>query len=258
MSTLGGGNGDGWPPEGGGQSDGLPGLPPEWGTVVIPDDPAELADEAAEVRRELRRQARRAGWRRRLGLPPRAAGEEGQPSLGLPLLIMSIAVIATLTSLFAVAWPGRNNHQTLGPQASQGAAIGAAGTGGTAAGDPVPDLVLADAAGTPVRLTEISPAALLLVDGCAACDDLVAATVAAAPEPVTVLVVGRAAPTLAPSLSRLRRLEDPQQRLRDQLRLGPPGQLAAVVLVARGGQVVHKLSAVESVDRFRAELIKLN
>jgi hypothetical protein len=251
MSTLGGGNGDGWPPEGGGQSDGLPGLPPEWGTVVIPDDPAELADEAAEVRRELRRQTRRAAWRRRLGLPPRAAGEESQPSLGLPLLIMSIAVIATLTSLFAVAWPGRNNHQVLGPQASRGAAAG------TAAGQPVPDLVLADAAGTPVRLTEISPAALLLVDGCVNCDDLVAATVAAAPEPVTVLVVGRTAPTLAPSLARLRRLEDPQQRLREQLRMGPPGQLAAVVLVARGGEVVHKLSAVESVDTFRAELIKL-
>jgi hypothetical protein len=251
MSTLGGGNGDGWPPEGGGQSDGLPGLPPEWGTVVIPDDPAELADEAAEVRRELRRQARRATWRRRLGLPPRPAGEESQPSLGLPLLIMSIAVIATLTSLFAVAWPGRNNHQVLGPQASRGA------TAATPAGQPVPDLVLADAAGKPVRLTEISPAALLLVDGCTSCADLVAATVAAAPDPVTVLVVGQTAPTLAPSLARLRRLEDPQQRLREQLRLGPPGERAAVVLVRRDGQVVHKLSAVESVESFRAELAKL-
>jgi hypothetical protein len=250
MSTLGGGNGDGWPPEGGGQSDGLPGLPPEWGTVVIPDDPAELADEAAEVRRELRRQARRATWRRRLGLPARVAGEDGQPSLGLPLLIMSIAVIATLTSLFAVAWPGRNNHQLLGPQASRGAAAGTPAA-------QVPDLVLADADGTPVHLKELSPAAILLVDDCATCDDLVVATVAAAPDPVTVLVVGRTAPTLAPSLARLRRLEDPQQRLREQLRLGPPGELAAVVLVARTGEIVQKLPAVESVDTFRAELIKL-
>jgi hypothetical protein len=251
MSTLGGGNGDGWPPEGGGQSDGLPGLPPEWGTVVIPDDPAELADEAAEVRREMRRRARRAAWRRRLGLPPRTAGEDAQPSLGLPLLIMSIAVIATLTSLFAVAWPGRNNHQGLGPQSSRGAAAG------TAVAEAVPDLVLTDLAGTPVRLKELSPAALLLVDDCTTCDDLVAATVATAPAPVTVLVVGRTPPTLAPSLAKLRRLEDPQQRLRERLRLGPPGQLAAVVLVARGGQVVQKLSAVKSVDNFRAELVKL-
>jgi hypothetical protein len=251
MSTLGGGNGDGWPPEGGGQSDGLPGLPPEWGTVVIPDDPAELADEAAEVRRELRRQARRATWRRRLGLPPRPAGEDGQPSLGLPLLIMSIAVIATLTSLFAVAWPGRNHHPVLGPPASGGAALT------TPAAGSIPDLVLNDAAGRAVRLDAVTPAAILLVDSCLRCDDLVSATVAAAPDQVTVLVVGRTPPSLAPSLARVRRLEDPQERLRDALGLNPPVNLAAVVLVGRGGNIVQKLDAADSVDDFRAELVKL-
>jgi hypothetical protein len=252
MSTLGGGNGDGWPPEGGGQPDGLPGLPPEWGTVVIPDDPAELAEEAAEVRRELRRDARHSTWRRRLGLPPPAAGEDGQPSLGLPLLIMSIAVIATLTSLFAVAWPGRNNHPTLGPRASRNAAVTTPGA------STVPDLALADAAGMTVRLTEVPPAALLLVDDCASCDDLVEATVAAAPDPVTVLVVGRTPPTIATAVSSMRRVADPQERLRSALELGPPGKLAAVVLVARSGEIVQKLPAVESVDTFRAELAKLS
>jgi hypothetical protein len=267
MSTLGGGNGDGWPPEGGGQPDGLPGLPPEWGTVVIPDDPAELADEAAELRRELRRQTRRGTWRRRLGLPPRAesagwgrfrqassaGGEESHPSLGLPLLIMSIAVIATLTSLFAVAWPGRNNHQVLGPQSSRNTAVT------TPTAETLPDdLVLADAAGAAVRLTAVTPAAVLLVDDCATCDGLVTDTVAAAPKPVTVLVVGRTVPTLAPDVTRARRLEDPQERLRDALRLGPPQKLAAVVLVARGGEIVQKHSAVERVDTFRAELVNLS
>jgi hypothetical protein len=251
MSTLGGGNGDGWPPEGGGQSDGLPGLPPEWGSVVIPDDPAELAEEAAEVRRELRRQARRRAWRRRLGLPPRAPGEEAQPSLGLPLLIMSIAVIATLTSLFAVAWPGRNNHAGIGPQTPRDASV----TAPTA--ETVPDLALADATGALVRLTAVTPAAVLLVDGCAACDDLVTATATAAPDPVTVLVVGRTVPTLAPSLDRVRRLEDPQARLRAGLRLGPPRELAAVVLIGRDGEIVRKLDAVEKVDTFRADLVGL-
>ncbi|MBX6358019.1 MAG: hypothetical protein IRZ05_19475 [Micromonosporaceae bacterium] len=250
MSTLGGGNGDGWPPEGGGQSDGLPGLPPEWGSVVIPDDPAELADEAAQVRRELRRQARRDAWRRRLRLPARAAGQDGQPSLGLPLLIMSIAVIATLTSLFAVAWPGRTSNQLRGPQASRGAPAG------TLAPE-LADLVLADPGGSAVRVADIAPAALLLVDSCTACDDLVSATVAAAPDPVTVVVVGQATPTLDPSLGKLRRLKDPQQRLRERLQLGTPGGLAAVVLVARGGHVVHKLPGVTSVDSFRAELAQL-
>jgi hypothetical protein len=249
MSTLGGGNGDGWPPEGGGQSDGVPGLPPEWGTVVVPDDPAELAEEAAQVRRELRRTTRRTTWRRRLGL--RGSGEEGQPSLGLPLLIMSIAVIATLTSLFAVAWPGRNQPPGLGPEESRNAAL-TTPTSGT-----IPDLVLADPAGRPVRLTTVTPAVLLLVEDCSTCGDLVAATAATAPDPVAVLVVGRTAPTLAPSLAGVRRLQDPQNRLRDELGLGPPAGLAAVVLVARGGEVVQKVAAVETVDTFRAELERL-
>ena len=99
MSTLGGSNGDGWPPEGGGQSGGLPGLPPEWGTVIIPDDPSELADEAVQVRREMRRQARHSAWRRRLGLPARTDGEQGQPSLGLPLLIWFFVVAVFLVPL---------------------------------------------------------------------------------------------------------------------------------------------------------------
>jgi hypothetical protein len=251
MSTLGGGNGDGWPPEGGGQSDGLSGLPPEWGSVVIPDDPAELAEEAAEVRRELRQQARSSSWRRRLGLPPRAPGEEAQPSLGLPLLIMSIAVIATLTSLFAVAWPGRNNHGAIGPQTSREASVN------EPAAETMPDLVLADATGSAVRLADVRSAAVLLVEDCAACGNLVAATVAAAPDPVTVLVVGRTAPTLAPSLTGVRRLADPQQRLRPGLQLGPPQKLAAVVLVGRDGEIVQKLPAVQRVETFRADLLAL-
>src|SRR3954470_5188308 len=41
-----GGNGGSWPPEGGGPPDDLPEIPPEWGVVVVPDDPGELADEA--------------------------------------------------------------------------------------------------------------------------------------------------------------------------------------------------------------------
>src|SRR5262245_40981798 len=109
MGTLGGGNGDGRSPDNGGQPEGLPGLPPEWGTIVIPDDPAELAGEADEVRKELGREIRRNRWRRRFGLAIGPSGET-QPSLGLPLLIMSIAILATLTSLFVVAWPGSSRR----------------------------------------------------------------------------------------------------------------------------------------------------
>jgi hypothetical protein len=90
---------------------GLPDLPPEWGQVVIPDDPAELATEAESVRRELRREARRsrrsvknARWRRRLRLPERLDDPEN-PSLLLPLLVLGIAVLITLLSLVLIAWP---------------------------------------------------------------------------------------------------------------------------------------------------------
>jgi hypothetical protein len=129
MGTLSGGNGGGWPP------DELPELPPEWGTIVIPDDASELAQEATRVRRELRRQARQLRWRRRLHLPPpkpRNDDEEGT-TLGVPLLVISIAVIATLTSLFAIAWPTRPQRPDLRPTAVT-SAPGTAGTAGTLPG----------------------------------------------------------------------------------------------------------------------------
>jgi hypothetical protein len=138
VGTLSGGNGGGWPP------DGLPDLPPEWGTIVIPDDAAELAREATRVRRELRRQRRGNTWRRRLHLPPAAPRDSDRdgPALGVPLLVISIAIIATLTSLFAVAWPTRPQQPDLVPSAvattpvANVPATGAPGAGSTAGTGP--------------------------------------------------------------------------------------------------------------------------
>src|SRR5437763_13176165 len=110
MGTLRGDNGGERPPDGGG----VPDLPPEWGTIVIPDDASALDQEAALVRKEMRRLSRRNRWRRRFGLPALVHGsvDDDTPALGLPLLIMSIAIIATLTSLFAIAWPSRAGQST--------------------------------------------------------------------------------------------------------------------------------------------------
>src|SRR5215475_13044815 len=91
--------GEGPPPPDNG---GLPDLPPEWGVVVIPDDRGELDRESAELRRERRRAARRARWRRRFGLPPKANVDGDTAPIGTPLLIMAIAIVAALTSLFAI------------------------------------------------------------------------------------------------------------------------------------------------------------
>ncbi|MFC7756934.1 hypothetical protein ACFQY4_01635 [Catellatospora bangladeshensis] len=101
---------------------GLPDLPPEWGEVVIPDDPAELAEEAERVRAELRREAkavrraaRRAKWRRRLRLPERI-DDPDQPSLVLPLVVLGIAVVITLLSLLLIAWPSLTRTTPTPPQ----------------------------------------------------------------------------------------------------------------------------------------------
>jgi hypothetical protein len=95
---------------------GLPDLPPEWGEVLIPDDAAELDEEAAHVRRELRVEARRrrrravaARWRRRLHLPDRI-DDPDEPSLLLPMLVLGVALLITLLSLLMIAWPSLINN----------------------------------------------------------------------------------------------------------------------------------------------------
>ena len=57
MGSLRGDNGGGRAPDGGG----LPDLPPEWGTIIIPDDAGELSREAAAIRRATSAQTTRCG-----------------------------------------------------------------------------------------------------------------------------------------------------------------------------------------------------
>lgn len=90
---------------------GPPELPPEWGEITIPDDPSELDEEAAGVRKQLRAEARQARrraagnrWRRRLHLPARI-DDPNEPSLFLPMLVLGIALLVTLLSLLMIVWP---------------------------------------------------------------------------------------------------------------------------------------------------------
>lgn len=239
MSTRGGTDGGERPPENG-RPEGVSGLPPEWGTVVIPDDPAELAEEAEELRRHLRRSSRRSGWRRRLGLAERP----GEPSVGLPLMIMAIAIVATLTSLFVVTWPRQQVPAPLGSRPVQA----------------VMDVILTDAGGAGVRLRDVVPAVVLFVDGCS-CALLLAETAIAAAPTVTVVPVGHAIPLAAtgpPGASaRIRPLADPADRLRTILALPPPTDRASVVLISRTGQVTKLVPAARTLDDFRADLERL-
>ncbi len=154
---------------------GLPDMPPEWGTVVIPDNAAELDAEATVIRRELRRQVTRTRLRALVGLGP---GRREPSSLGIPIVIMAVAVITTLLSLFVVTWDHRRSAtEPVGPDAAQQTSV------------PLADVSLPDASGKLVRLADVLPALLLLVEEDCDCAGLIRAIAAAAPPVVTVIPV---------------------------------------------------------------------
>jgi len=264
MGTV-GGNGGGWPPDGGGgPPDDLPELPPEWGEIVVPDDPAALAEEAALVRRELESRQRRDRRRQVLGLPPRleAARPSATGGLRAPLLVMAIAILVTLASLFAATWPG---SQRPAPQRS---------TGTTTQGRDLPALDLVDAQGATVPLRGALPAVIMLVDGCD-CAALVDETAAARTDITVVTVVTGAQTSAQPAgagppsgaspapseavapTAPVRHLGDPAGELRKSLNLGPPDGTAAVLLVTGTGEILRTLLRTASMKDFRADLGRL-
>jgi hypothetical protein len=240
MGTQHGGNGDNVPPDGDqSREPELPDLPPEWGRVEIPDDLSELAEEAEQIRQELARE-------REEGRPPRRPASGGEPSIGVPLLIMSVAVVITLISLFAMTWSGSN---TVNPDGAS-----------TERPNQLPALNLADAAGDRVSLADHLPMAIMLVEECD-CAALLAATVAAAPPGVTVAAIDEQAPArppgLAPDDPPPLLLADATGRVRAQLDLAPPTNAATVVLVNEDGQITSIQPAVTAVAQFQPDLINL-
>lgn len=248
MSAI--GDGDGWP-DGAGPPEGLPDLPPEWGRIVIPDDPSELAAEAAAVRRDMRR-------RQRPGAPEtirvaRAAWHD-LAALRTPMLVLAVAVLATLASLFLVTRP----EQPRQPAVERTASITAA------AGRTLPALDLVDANGALVPLRSLMPAVIVLTDGCA-CGAELAAAVGAAPPGVKVVEVtsGRSVPSpppqRPPDVARaLRRLADPASELHSFLQAAAPAGAGAALLVARSGHVVRVLPSAAQVPDYPADLARLS
>ncbi|MEV1153879.1 hypothetical protein AB0J27_00515 [Micromonospora chokoriensis] len=221
--------------EGHGPADGLPGLPPEWGRVVVPDDASALAAEAAQIRRELRR----------------ATGLPGGPRvLGLPLLVLLVAVLTTLAGLLVVTWPraGRTDRPTPAPYSPPA----------TLAGRALPALDLVDAGQAPVPLRGLLPAMIILLDGCP-CPDRVGDALAAAPAGVSVVTVtgGRTVPSPPPDQRQARALADPAGGLRSFL--GQPARpgVATALLVDRTGTVTLVLPDLGPVHAYRAQLSAL-
>ncbi|WP_089157404.1 hypothetical protein [Micromonospora sp. NBS 11-29] len=220
--------------DGQGPPDGLPGLPPEWGRVVVPDDASMLADEARQIRRELRRH-------RRHGPRP------GPARLGLPVLALLVSVLVTLAGLAAVTWPRstRSGAPTVLPRTTATPLVVG----------PLPALDLAGPDG-PVPLRSLLPAMIILTDACT-CVDQVGAAAATAPAGVTVVTVteGRSAgPVTVPGV---RPLGDPAGGLRSYLRLSPHPGTAAALLVDRRGTLVRVVPELGPASDYREELARL-
>ncbi|TYB35583.1 hypothetical protein FXF50_23135 [Micromonospora sp. AP08] len=225
--------------EGHGPPDGLPDLPPEWGRVVIPDDASALAEEARQVRRELRAAHRQATSR--WGLGP-----AGRGAPGLPVLALLVALLITLTGLAAVTWPRSSRSggaPTVLPYPT--APIG-----------PLPALDLVGPDDAPVPLRSLLPAMIILVDACV-CAEQVGTAAATAPPGVTVVTVTESRSAGSATAPGVRPLADPAGGLRSYLHLSAHPGTAAALLVDRQGTLVRVVPDLGPVADYRDDLVRL-
>jgi hypothetical protein len=160
----------------GNSPDDLPDLPEEWGVIVIPDDLSELSDEVEAVRAELRQSDRTDRWHRLFNRPGlRQLRRLTLALMRAPVLIISMAVLVTVASLFASAWPGPPRQPVV--QRTNDDRFGSL---------PALDLVGDD--GHIVPLRSKLPAVILVTDGCD-CAGLISATAAAAKDRPQVAIV---------------------------------------------------------------------
>src|SRR5690349_2702620 len=179
---AGAGDSGGWSPDGG-SSDDLPDLPEEWGVIVIPDDLSELSDEVDAVRAELRMAAKPTRWRRFANRPAmRRLRKIAATAVRAPVLIISMAVLVTVASLFASAWPGPPRQPVTQRTANTTDDHGTT---------TLPALELIGADGQTVPLRGQLPAVILLIDGCD-CAGLVTDTITAVRPEIAVVTVANA------------------------------------------------------------------
>ncbi|MEV6350806.1 hypothetical protein [Actinoplanes sp. NPDC051851] len=248
----------GWPPEGG-SPDGLPEFPEEWGVIVVPDDLSELSDEVDAIRAELHLTPPPNGWQRFARRPAvRGMRKVATLLLRAPVLIISMAILVTVASLFASAWPGPVDQPTTQR------------TSGTTAAttDQLPALELVATDGRPLQLRDRLPVVVLITDGCD-CDALIADTVAAVRSDISVVVVSMTVPSVAASVQQpltqtpqadgksLRYAQDRTGELRRNLGLTDQDGTAAVLVVNRLGEIVRKVLRTKSVEEFRPDLARV-
>ncbi|MEU4691703.1 hypothetical protein [Actinoplanes sp. NPDC023714] len=251
----------GWPPDGGANDD-LPDLPEEWGVIVIPDDLSELSEEVAAVRAELRTAVPATGWRRFLERPAmRRVRRLGTLAVRTPALIITMAILVTVASLFASTWPGPPR---------QPATQRTANTTADPAGK-LPALELVGTNGQTVSLVNRLPAVIILTDGCD-CENLIAETVSLVEPDIAVIAVSSTVTTPGATSSTIKLppaqtpqadgktvsfLQDPTGGLRRHLALEAPDGTAAVVLVDKAGKIVRLQRRLASVEEIRPDLARL-
>ncbi|MFC4067145.1 hypothetical protein [Actinoplanes subglobosus] len=248
-------------PPGGGSPDDLPDFPEEWGVIVIPDDLSELAEEVEAVRAELHTGPPLTGWQRFVRRPTvRRLRKAGALLVRTPALIVSMAILVTVASLFASAWPGPPR---------QPATQRTSGTTETHT-DTLPALDLLDSEGEAVPIRGRLPAVLLLTEGCD-CAKLIADTIAAARPGITVLAITKLRPSVsatAPGTLPTARtpaadgknfalLRDPTDTLRNHVGLSTPDGTAAVILVDNLGKIVRIHPRTASIETIRPDLLRL-
>ncbi len=223
-----------------------PSVPTPWGQVPIPDDASALSEETAEVRRTLRR----TRWRRRL---LGHVDHPGGPGIVGPLLAVALTVVIGVGSLFGGFWPYQPDDDT-----SSGTRIGDAP-------ERVPDLVLTNAHGQPVRLSSIRPSVIISVARCGCTDLLTQAATITRRRNLPLVIAHRPAVACPPpsvattGADRVVCLADPQDALPGTVAASRPPRhgTAVVVLVAPDGSVAQALTDVESAHQFAPALDRL-
>lgn len=242
-------------PGDGGSAEGLPDLPEEWGVIVVPDDLSALTDEVTAVRAELRRETRRLRMARRPVL--RVLHRLAAAGVRAPVLIISMAVLVTIASLFASAWPGPART----PATQRTANVTDSGLGS------LPALELESANGRTAPIRGSLPAVILLTEGCD-CAPLVAATVAAVDPAITVITVAEGAATpgarTPPAATTpqaqgktILAMRDPTGQLRSSFDFGTPDGTAAVLLVDANGTIIRRVPRTASTADFQPDLARL-
>ena len=246
MGDLRSGNG-GTPDDNGSHSrEPLPDFPADWGPVIIPDDASELEADRTALFKERRRQARRNRLRAMTGRPPVGTAPGDNQSVGVPLMIMAVAVLVTLVSLFVVTW-------VRGPAGSlnQASTTTPRRPDSTSASE-LSDISLSDTVGAPVRLGSVLPAIVLLVDGCT-CTPLVNELAKTAPAGVNIVPVARTVPSGTSVAANIRPLADPNGQLAGRFPAsGPPGT-ATAVLLDKGANVKSTVLGVDSPDKIKPD-----